>query len=48
MKCSRPSCPCLIDDEHCVRVEDKTYCSDQCATACTDDRCVCTPCDCSQ
>jgi hypothetical protein len=46
MKCARPNCPCTVDAGKGVDVAGKTYCCRTCAEVCTDEKCVCTPCDC--
>ena len=31
-----------------VEIDGRTYCSETCAKECTDERCVCQPCDCAK
>ena len=46
MNCVRENCECLIAEGKGYILNDKIYCNETCATQCTDDECVCTPCDC--
>jgi hypothetical protein len=46
MKCTRENCRCLIEPGKGVERDGNVYCCEKCATECTDDACVCTPCDC--
>ena len=46
MNCVRENCECLIAEGKGYKLNDKIYCNETCATQCTDDECVCTPCDC--
>ncbi|UCH83253.1 MAG: metallothionein [Candidatus Latescibacterota bacterium] len=48
MKCDCKSCNCEISADNRYDYEGKVYCSEQCAKECTDETCVCTPCDCSK
>ncbi|TCS94963.1 metallothionein [Hazenella coriacea] len=44
-KCARPSCNCLLGVKK-VEVEEKVYCSQECADNCTDEDCECKDCSC--
>lgn len=46
--CARSNCPCLVKPGGGYASEGKTYCCKVCAEVCTDVKCDCTPCDCSQ
>lgn len=46
MKCDRESCSWLVAPGREYRHEGRVFCSERCATECTDEQCVCTPCDC--
>ncbi|MCH8029419.1 MAG: metallothionein [Candidatus Dadabacteria bacterium] len=46
VKCTRPSCSCLVIGHTSFTQEDKPYCSKACAVQYTDQKCVCSYCDC--
>jgi hypothetical protein len=46
MRCSRATCDCKVDEIHKYEQGGRAFCSEMCAKECTDDRCVCSGCDC--
>lgn len=48
MKCERKNCRCSVTEGKEYVLNGKVYCDKICATSCTEDKCVCTPCDCEK
>ena len=48
MNCARVDCQCLVTEGKEYVLNGTAYCNETCATQCTDDKCVCTPCDCEK
>lgn len=45
--CARESCACRFEAGEGYEVDGVAYCTEMCAKECTDEQCVCTPCECA-
>ena len=48
MQCARKNCSCVLTPGKTYEYDGKEYCCEKCAKECTDERCVCTPCECEK
>ena len=48
MNCARSTCSCRAEPGRQFELDGKIYCCEKCARECTDEQCVCVPCDCSK